>query len=451
MKNYNDQLQDIYDKLIPAFEHLKENRDTCTSDLISNLIGIDCSQKNSIPDILNSICFKGVIFDFFNLILSRMNISPIINKEMETSFVYTPYRFLNEEGKINYVPTPPSSNEFDTFQEHLISDLKILLLKDAVLNLSSNHPEYIYEERKKELFFEFPEFKTKICDLAKSLNFKDNELAGLQTTIEQFSDFIHFRALKISFPWIAYSLCKTYTDLPINNKKSEFYLVREKNLALKSLGRNLYQQSYQTDLVLAKAQEDFSFFSEYLKHYCNRHYPTTNESLSIYLFNEITNLLDLHILFTDFSSRAINSNYDDSNTAKLQINKHFESLSKLCLINPLGVKCYLLNILENEEIYSDENLWLTLNKLCSIITVYIYSIIEENNLVEKHNSLSIDHFLYDQLYEEEPYNIEWVTRTLDIYAEDSSLQLKAAYFYAYKNLYDTKFRNKKNQYPYENY
>lgn len=35
-----------------------------------------------------------------------MNISPIINKEMETSFVYTPYRFLNEEGKINYVPTP---------------------------------------------------------------------------------------------------------------------------------------------------------------------------------------------------------------------------------------------------------------------------------------------------------------------------------------------------------
>ncbi|MEM5632060.1 hypothetical protein AAHH69_23525 [Bacillus toyonensis] len=94
--------------------------------------------------------------------------------------------------------------------------------------MSSNHPEYIYEERKKELFFEFPEFKTKICDLAKSLNFKDHELAGLQTTIEQFSDFIHFRALKISFPWIAYSLCKTYTDLPINNKKSEFYLVREK-------------------------------------------------------------------------------------------------------------------------------------------------------------------------------------------------------------------------------
>lgn len=67
MKNYDDQLQDIFNRLVPAFEQLKENNDSCTSDLISNLIGIKCSNKSSIHDILGSISFEGVISDFFVL------------------------------------------------------------------------------------------------------------------------------------------------------------------------------------------------------------------------------------------------------------------------------------------------------------------------------------------------------------------------------------------------
>ncbi|MGF9964252.1 hypothetical protein [Bacillus rhizoplanae] len=48
----------------------------------------------------------------------------------------------------------------------------------------------------------------------------------------------------------------------------------------------------------------------------------------------------------------------------------------------------------------------------------------------------------EELHEVEPYNLEWITSTLGIY-EINSPEMKAAYFYAYRNLYKTKFENKK--------
>jgi hypothetical protein len=79
-----------------------------------------------------------------------------------------------------------------------------------------------------------------------------------------------------------------------------------------------------------------------------------------------------------------------------------------------------LDFLRYEEIYSDDKIWLTLDNLCTILILYILCIIEEENLAEDNNSLSVDHYLFDQLNQEEPYNIEWVSKTLNIYKEDSS-------------------------------
>ncbi|UYZ22037.1 hypothetical protein [Mesobacillus jeotgali] len=435
MKNFNDQLQEIIDRLNPAFQHLQENEKTCTSDLISNLLGINCKRTNSVQDIINSIYFEGVTFDFFNLILSKLSISPILEKE--TSIGYTPYRFFNNKSEINYVPINPSKRKMAKFRKYLIEDLRMLLLKDAVLNLVANYSKKIYGDHEERLFLDYANFQERVLKLAYRLDFDENKLRGIKTTIKQYSEFIHFKAPKVSFPLMAYALCKSYDDLPIHNKRSKFYLVRGKNMALKTPGRNIYE----AETVLDGAQKTFKGFSKYLNDYCSSYYPT-NESLSIFLFNEVTKLLDLHMLFVDFHTRAIGQKYDDSKEAKLQLDGHFESFSKLSLIKPLGLKCYLINTLIEKNIYSDTTLWLALNNLCTIMTIYICCVIEENKLVEEHDAISMDHYLYKHLHEEEPYDIDWIINTLSIYDIDSP-ELKAAYFYAYKNLYKTTFQNKK--------
>lgn len=220
-------------------------------------------------------------------------------------------------------------------------------------------------------------------------------------------------------------------------------------MALKYPGRNQYNKSYETEDILKEAQNNLSFFSKYLKNFSKD--QTVNQSLTMYLFNEVTNLLDLHTLFKNFQSKSNYFNLQNSRKENPnQINAHFKSLSKLSLITPLGLKWSLLDFLRYEEIYSDDKIWLTLDNLCTILNLYILCIIEEENLAEDNNSFSVDHYLFDQLNQEEPYNIEWVSKTLNIYKEGSAL-LDSAYFYAYKNIYEAKFQNEKNKYAYENY
>ena len=220
-------------------------------------------------------------------------------------------------------------------------------------------------------------------------------------------------------------------------------------MALKYPGRNQYNKSYETEDILKEAQNNLSFFSKYLKNFSKD--QTVNQSLTMYLFNEVTNLLDLHTLFKNFQSKSSYFNLQNSRKENPnQINAHFKSLSKLSLITPLGLKWSLLDFLRYEEIYSDDKVWLTLDNLCTILNLYILCIIEEENLAEDNNSFSVDHYLFDQLNQEEPYNIEWVSKTLNIYKEGSAL-LDSAYFYAYKNIYEAKFQNEKNKYAYENY
>lgn len=374
-----------------------------------------------------------------------MKNSVFIEEEAKTDFGFVPYQLTNKE------VIPPSQKEMAYFQEYLIADIKMLLLKDATLNLSRSYSDKGVKVSgyAGSLFFEYSDFKKEVCDLAENLKFTEEEKSGLKNTLNQYQEFIHLKAPKISFPWIAYSLCKTYKDLPEYNKRSDFNLVRGKNLALKYPGRNQYNKSYKTEDILKEAQNKLLFFSNYLKGFSKDH--NVNKSLTMYLFNETTNLLDLHILFKNFQEK--NSYFKIQNSSKEnlnQINDHFKSLSKLGLIAPLGLKSRLVDFLRYEEIYSDEDIWSTLDNLCTIIVFYLLCIFEEEKIVEGNNSLSIDHYLYDQLKHEEPYDIKPFSKSLSIYKENNSV-LDSAYFYVYKNLYETKFKNGKNKYQYENY
>lgn len=154
---------------------MRENIDSCTSDFISNLIGINCSKKSSIHNILDSISFEGVTSDFFNLILSRLRISPTIKKESETSFGYIPYQMINKE------LISPSNKEMAYFKEYLLADLKMLLLKNATLNLSGSYSEKgsIKVGETDDLFFEYSEFKKKVCNLAEAIKFNGNKISAL--------------------------------------------------------------------------------------------------------------------------------------------------------------------------------------------------------------------------------------------------------------------------------
>lgn len=152
-------------------------------------------------------------------------------------------------------------------------------------------------------------------------------------------------------------------------------------MALKYPGRNQYNKSYETEDILKEAQNNLSFFSKYLKNFSKD--QTVNQSLTMYLFNEVTNLLDLHTLFKNFQSKSNYFNLQNSRKENPnQINAHFKSLSKLSLITPLGLKWSLLDFLRYEEIYSDDKIWLTLDNLCTILNLYILCIIEEENLAE---------------------------------------------------------------------
>lgn len=50
------------------------------------------------------------------------------------------------------------------------------------------------------------------------------------------------------------------------------------------------------------------------------------------------------------------------------------------------------------------------------------------------------HYLYEELHEVEPYNLEWITITLGIY-DINTPEMKATYFYVYRNLYKKIFKN----------
>lgn len=126
--------------------------------------------------------------------------------------------------------------------------------------------------------------------------------------------------------------------------------------------------------------------------------------------------------------------------------------ARCCLLRSLRIVSTAVRTAENIPVYPCflRKRWISLNNLCTILTVYICCIIEENNLIKEQDSLNIAHYLCEELHEVEPYNLEWITSTLGIYNINSP-EMEAAYFYVYRNLYKTKFENKKNKYPQKNY
>jgi hypothetical protein len=450
MDTYNKQIEELLKEITQAVNTFIENKNNCTSEFISNLFGINCTTKSSVQEILGSMTFNGLISEFFNLILSKLEKIPILTKD--DGFLI-PYSFTDINGNLNLAPIYPSENEMVMFQEILVCDLIMMLLKDATLNLGKMLSENSIDGEKwpfrDDIFFQYSDFKKGVCELAALLDFKEPELKGLEATIEQYKDFIHLKAPKISFPWIAFCLCKTYMYLPVNFKKSEFYLVKEKLLSLKSIGRNQYHNTHDNEEILSEAQKIFIFFIEYLTNNNSRAYPFSNKSFSLYLFNEITNLFDLHTLFTNFCPELINSS--DSKKIKLDIiNNQFVSLSNMSIIKPFGVKRYLIDNIDHEYIYSNKDLWKIMNYLFEIMRTYVYCIIEEGHLVESINFLSLDHYLYDQLHEAEPYTLKGIDKVKKAY-QSISEDDKAAYFFAYKNIYKSKFPIGKNKYIFENY
>lgn len=364
-------------------------------------------------------------------------------------------------------PLSTIDNDYEEFLDYFLSDIKMCMLKDALINLvsffESNKSDMKYPEIEQELFYDFTSFAEQIEQYISLTNFSDPD--GVMNAIYEHQDVIHLKVPKLCFPWFAFALCHTYIDFPSWVSQKKFNIINGRYLPLKWT-RSKYPNERE---IIEKAQKNFQVFIKSLEHQNDpQSKGTYNRSLNLYLFNETTNLYDLYnivSLFREGSTYMRYQNFRMDNGIKttedgnVDLRYHwkqsiFEGVSQIAEINTLGVKTLLIDDYYSKKLFTSEGVWDTFNKIVIYCKSFLLDSLKQQRLSEYEHvadEIRLDYCVYSELNKEEPYEgflQDALEGGLPIYVpseKEVETHLYEAYSYAYKNFYKGRYKGNKSE------
>ncbi|QHJ69225.1 hypothetical protein [Planococcus halotolerans] len=389
---------------------------------------------------INKLEFDERIIDFFNLLLAEYKI---------VDFNETEVQFPNEK-------------VIKKFLSYFCSDLKMLLLKESVVNISNyfylNYDNHGDSDVAREMFYDFTSFKSKMLKYALEMELSESDIKGLTFTIEEYKEKIHYKIPKIAFPWYAYALCDSYKEFPAEANDKKIFIINGSCSSLKWTGRSLYSER---NINVEDAQKNFKKFIKSLSEMRSQEEDKINESLNLNLFNEITNLYDLYNLNKIFNHsshymkiKRMNIKSKESDKRSQQRKKEvFAGVSHIAPLKHIGTKTYLINGFYKEDIFSNGKIWSTLDKIINYykerILVAIQIPYNSESTLPEH--IQKDYYIYCQIKEDRPYSefLKVLTKkTLPVYLySDSGMnkELYDSYFYLYQGFYEKQFKGSKSK------
>lgn len=392
----------------------------------------------------------------------RYNVD-IINDEIESFF----YLVINSKNMydVGGLVRTFESNDSDILFKEFVSDAIMSTLNDSISNIQKffkdvkNRGEY--PELFKDVFFsDADSFIKQLKKFLLSVDYPNKEKIIIAAEIN--AEIVYFNIPKLLLPWYIHALGYTVADNPEINVKNynEMVIVKKSKLPLHFTKS---ENPIEFDKFI-RAQMDFKNFILALNKCENDEF---NKSLNLYIFNETTNLFDIHKALKMFvnDSYFYGKEYENEvvtpedklyhrNSRKFK----FEEISSVSKINNLGVKAKLID----DEYYSEA---LFLNKMLCLIFNLLFkemkrSLIEfmtkESELYcqDIPRNIRTDFGIYDAFSKMEPFSDileEVISDELNIYDEsgfENSLKkalsknltvqeetILEAYGYAYKSFY----------------
>ncbi|CAM4344478.1 hypothetical protein FHS16_002509 [Paenibacillus endophyticus] len=360
--------------------------------------------------------------------------------------------------KLNSDEPSLTQHDYDVFLTMYFEDIKMALLKDAMVNLTNYFEVQSGSAKiKKELFYEASDFKEKVVEYISKTGLTDPD--KLIAVIEDHVETIHLKVPKICFPWYAYALCFSYKKFPKWDNRKMFNIINGEFLALKWT-RSEYPKEQE---IMEQAQRNFKIFIQSLAG--SEDAKMYNCSLNLFLFNEVTNLYDIYNLvnlFRDDSGYMKYQNLRLENTQVTIDKKHYKERNKykremfngvghIAAINSFGVKTLLINNYYVEQLFTDERVWDVYNKIFDLTKRCLLQEVKENHL-SKHSEVSgeirLDYCVYSLLNNEKSYkwHLEDMLKSdLPIYVpspDEIKTHLYEAYSSAYKSFYDCRHKGK---------
>lgn len=407
----------------------------------------------------SEMIFNDGIMAFFGLILQcRNHRNGLIEQTIHTEFdSKTEYEFVTEL-------------EYNKFLHYFLSDIKMSMLKDALINLvdyfESNESEKEHSEIRNELFYDFNSFAEQIKKFVSLTGLADPD--AVIGALTEHEEIIHLKVPKLCFPWFAYALCHTYKYFPKPENRKKLYIVNGKHLSL-NWTRSDYSDGVVERDTIEKAQKNFRAFIKSLE----GNNDTYNRSLNMYLFNETTNLYDIFNLVNLFPESPYmkyqNLRMENGIKTTENANKYerylwkwriFEGVSHIAAINTLGVKTILIDDYFSEELFTDLRVWDVFNKIFSYTKSCLLDVFRENQLSEYKrivDDIRLDYAVFRELHKEEPFEdflADAYEGGLPIYIpseNEAETHLYDAYYYAYKNFYLSRFKRRKESKQSEKY
>lgn len=367
----------------------------------------------------------------------------------------------------------PSKDYMEEFISCIVADLKMMLLKEAVISINNFYRlkrNWSFESGFGDsVYYTNEEFREKIGDFTKINGMVEDETIFWNTINKKEYDQLHKRIPRITFPWFAFSLCQFYMDLNLDTQKNKLYVVYESTHALKNLENNLLPTP-KGENHINDAQRKLDLIKRVLADTD----MDVNKSLSIFLFNNATNLLDLHTYVSKFT-RLYSERYsyqtvnmDEKDLLKF-IDSEIKDISMVSMVKGYYVRHFLIhNIKEKFNLKSERTIWSRFNEIIELLKGHLRSDLEKKYKssldCEREEIYFIKH-LYDVLKDDEPYldSIDRICRKKHrTYVPISNYQPKGlherqmhslflATYCSYKHIYNNIFFEDKRKHPFERY
>lgn len=363
----------------------------------------------------------------------------------------------------------PSNDYLEEFVSCMVADLKMKLLKEVVVNIN-NFYSYrrnwsVGAELRDKFYYTDEEFRNKIGELLQINGLVENEDVFRDIIKQSKYKLLHTRMPKIAFPWFAYSLCQFYWSLTLDTQKNKLYVVDVREHALKNVGKNLLP-TYDEGNQIKVARKKLHLIKRILA-YTDL---DVNKSLTMFFFNDATNLVDLDTYLSKLTKLYFKrvyyqtANMDELDFLKF-IDLEINDISVVSMVKGYYLKHFLIRYIdEGLDLKRDRASWERFNDLLALLKGMLNSEFAQKNDCQQ-DKIYIYKYQYDVLKDSEPYAdlIDQMCRKKQrIFQPTNNYQanglrkramhsLYLATYSIYKHLYKTIYFEDKRKYPFEKY
>jgi len=307
-------------------------------------------------------------------------------------------------------------------EDILLDDVKLKLLKEIIIM------ELSQKKRLKHLESVLKSELTMIGDFYQNNSLGKAE--AFKTYLKDYDWYLQKKIKRPLLPWFMYALYGTIEPSD-SSLEADHPIVNESMLKLKRPPRGQYPKP-QKDVHVKSAIDQLNFFLKCMEEFKN--VEKINNSLSVYWFNNTTNLVDLYLLTGLGLSLwgETKNQIDESGMSTL-----FERITDTILVDGLGIKGLLIHANTIRfDTFTRTNIRKNLNSLSALFVDYIKEVVLRSQ-ISREKGFDLNQYLYDSLIDYDPYKEVIDTMIQSILGNDleTNEYQHSMSFYAYHELY----------------